>query len=93
MCSLSLLPLPVVCVGDFVKFWDFFPTPPSLAPGIDIPEDYWFLALGPRSAQDMKEFVVVHPRASAKSLYAPEMLSEVAFAKASPLLPVQSMNV
>ena len=60
------------------------PTPPSPAPGIYVPEDYWFLALGPRSAQDMKEVVVVHPRTQAKSLYAPEMLSEVAFAKTFP---------
>ena len=45
--------------------------------GIYVPEDYWFLA------QDMKEVVVVHPRAQAKSLDAPLMLSEVALQKLS----------
>ena len=69
-----------------------FPTPPSPAPRIYVSADYWFLALGPRSAQGMEEVVVGHPRAKAKSLYAPEILNEVAFAKTFPLFPVQSMN-
>jgi hypothetical protein len=94
LCWLVLLVSSSAGAGLGSLFTWMSPMPPSPAPRIYVPEDYWFLALGPHFlAQDLREVVVVNPRAQVKSLDAPLILSEVVLAKTFPLLPVQLMNV